>query len=320
MSKLLMTNYWWHTDPRGDGKEDISDYAARQVFERLRATDPGTRDIKDVQDEFVWNLLYQRYEIAFREFEHDLEELLADCDAPVIIHGGIGRWDGTRSGFDPIRSVRDVHDFLKDCEYVTLELTDGGDLFLDGIHHDGHSSGTFRYLTKEGREWVDKVEYGEEHGPFDYEKMTRPLDWDDRFGDELMDFDVDVEPWFVREANSWRTADCWSELRKEDVTPDYAALMDMAARSVSAAAGNSGAELSVSGFAETDMHDDVLMMAVTADTGRHPDAWEDRVFHALSDAFTLLDASWLVGLQHVRLDRDSRILYMILTLVQKDAG
>lgn len=87
----------------------------------------------------------------------------------ILAAGGIGRWDGTRSGitvYDNFKSATDCSaswhrsgNVFADCEIDKVWDADGH-LFVSGYHHDGRVEVELRQLTAEGERLYDEnVDY-----------------------------------------------------------------------------------------------------------------------------------------------------------------
>lgn len=92
-----------------------------------------------------------------------------DGNNTIMVHGSIGRWDGTSTGYDFFEDLDDVlrgfSSPFKDCE-ITRIWDENGHLFIHGAHHDGGVEVELRQLTRKGMEAYDAVAYPDERfGP-----------------------------------------------------------------------------------------------------------------------------------------------------------
>lgn len=111
----------------------------------------------------------------WRIFLGNIEEILAEEN--LVLTGAVGRWDGVRSGWEPVKSVHDIESFLEDCGTVEVTEDPEGRLHILGIHHDGRN-----------RAELSIVAYGydpedEPSGQIDPSRLL-PLGYTGRFGSD----------------------------------------------------------------------------------------------------------------------------------------
>lgn len=99
------------------------------------------------------------------EFLHeDITRHFNNIGGRVLAVGRVGTWRGTFDGggvYDDFASA--FYSVFGDCVYIKI-TDDGGRLFIEGAHHDGHNHAEFVTLTERGENLYNKwcYDYGDE--------------------------------------------------------------------------------------------------------------------------------------------------------------
>lgn len=128
--------------------------------------------VTDLPDEEIYNYLNHVQEIDWDESTSDLCSYMPN-DSLIISRGSIGRWDGTRYGFELSNGFDDLlhSDIWKDCGTYRI-WDDDGKLYMTGHHHDGSVDIEIKALSEAGEQMIEDWYY--EDQDYDLNKI-----WDD---------------------------------------------------------------------------------------------------------------------------------------------
>ena len=75
----------------------------------------------------------------------------------IMISGSIGRWDGTRQGFNIGEFWHLFCEYTKDCGYWKL-YDENGHFYITCSHHDGTNCYEVREITEKGEKYLDRCD------------------------------------------------------------------------------------------------------------------------------------------------------------------
>lgn len=111
----------------------------------------------EITESDIWDEIYCLDEMWYDEELEELERFFHG--GTYIIFGGIGRWDGVRSGFDVSDDFAKLYrDAVKDCEYIRI-YDENGHFHIVCSHHDGTNHYEIKKLTDAGIRYLDNWYY-----------------------------------------------------------------------------------------------------------------------------------------------------------------
>lgn len=108
--------------------------------------------IGEASEEEIWQCAG---DLAQEDFTNTMDELKSFFeDKTVMFTGAIGRWCGTRTGFDVGDFMELFRAYTVDCDYFEI-YDDGGALYIRCSHHDGTNLFQVLTLTNKGAHIFD---------------------------------------------------------------------------------------------------------------------------------------------------------------------
>lgn len=143
-------------------------------FEEARKDYAECADIpvEEVEDQDVWNHIYQDIEVSYEDEHYNLDKTL---EGRVLAIAKVGRWNGTFSGYKILRDNLNSILWSGNCDDIKV-YADKNTVRSTMYHHDGRHEVEYRMIKEDTNydKLLDKI-YNDSFTRQDVYKYTKSL-------------------------------------------------------------------------------------------------------------------------------------------------